>query len=215
MIPSSDIDPGTLQDLKRRYGTILRMPLRDGSIYLRTITRQEAASIGLTEGVMDADHEDKVFSTAIVWPLGISDDDSLPAGIASRACTSVLQASGLNGVTGLSKALEKARSRHTVYHSIAATVCAAFPRVLPADLDEAPIDKLMDLLVIAEEVLQTQMLVSVGAYSEISFEESTKTQEKHTQSAKNKDDKLRQQMMTTSFGEGGSSEEDEGDRRPS
>jgi hypothetical protein len=94
------------------------------------------------------------------------DYDNVSAGVISTLAEVVLDKSGLLGIESLQNALEKARNKRTIFTDIYEIICAGFPALLPGDLDNITLDKLMDLFVIAEGILIKQGLLE----EEVSFE---------------------------------------------
>lgn len=179
---SSDWDTGDvlteerIAELKAQYGPIFRTVI-DGLEYcFRTLTRTEAVSIGLVDGEIGPDLEEEVFVAAMVYPTMVDFND-IPAGAPTKVAQEILERSGLAGSKWINEYLNRARSRQTAYHTIAATVCAAFPSIMPAQLDDLSIEALMDLVVQAEEILVIKARVNSGQYAELSFEDGSGSKE--------------------------------------
>lgn len=175
-IDTSELTPEQVSDLKAQHGPIIKTSIDGVSYYFRTLTRAQAASLGLTEGAIDPEMEDLVFETCLVHPEMV-DFDQISAGAPTRICQEILERSGLAGAAWLNKYLDRSRERQTAYHTIAATICAAFPSVVPSELDDLNIDTLMELVVQAEEVLSIKARVMSGLYVPLSFEDDSMTSE--------------------------------------
>jgi hypothetical protein len=98
----------------------------------------------------------------------------MPAGIPRDVAKQILERSGLAGPEWLNIYIERAREKQTAYHTISATICAAFTGLLPGDLDALPIETLMELVVQSEEILTIRAMVNAGAYSPLSFEDANR-----------------------------------------
>jgi hypothetical protein len=161
-----------IEELKAEHGPLFKTVISGQEFLFRTITRTEATSIGLVDGEIDPELEEEIFMTSMVYP-GFVDFDAIPAGAPSMVSQEILERSGLSGSKWLNEYLNRARSRQTAYHTIAATVCAAFPSVMPAQLDDLDPESLMDLVVQAEEILVIKARVNSGQYAELSFVQGT------------------------------------------
>lgn len=162
----SNFSKDDIAKLKEVFGPLHKINIEGTSYILRTLNRKEIASLDLfSEDLIDADKEEDIVKLAIVDPLDI-DYDNLSAGTITALSEIVLDKSGLLGIESLQIALEKARSKRTIFTDIYEIVCAGFPALLPGDLDNITLDKLMDLFVIAEGILIKQGLIE----EEVSFE---------------------------------------------
>ena len=141
-----------ISKLKEVFGPLHKVDIEGTSYILRTLNRKELASLDIFSEDIDTDKEEEIVKLAIIHPLDI-DYDNLSAGVITTLSEIVLDKSGLLGIESLQNALEKAREKRTIFSEIYEMICAAFPTILPGDLDNITLDKLMDLFVIAEGIL--------------------------------------------------------------
>lgn len=152
--------------LKEVFGPLHKINIEGTSYILRTLNRKEIASLDLfSDDLINAEKEEEIVKLAIIDPLEI-DYDNLSAGVITTLSEIVLDKSGLLGIESLNNALEKARSKRTIFTDIYGIICSAFPSLLPGDLDNITLDKLMDLFVIAEGILIREGIID----QEVSFE---------------------------------------------
>lgn len=150
--------------LKEVFGPLHKINIEGTSYILRTLNRKEIASLDIFSEI-DTDKEESIVRLAIIDPIDM-DYDNVSAGVISTLAEVVLDKSGLLGIESLQNALEKARNKRTIFTDIYEIICAGFPALLPGDLDNITLDKLMDLFVIAEGILIKQGLLE----EEVSFE---------------------------------------------
>ena len=150
--------------LKEVFGPLHKIDIEGTSYILRTLNRREIASLDIFSEI-DTDKEEDIVRLAIIDPIDM-DYDNVSAGVISTLAEVVLDKSGLLGIESLQNALEKARNKRTIFTDIYEIICAGFPALLPGDLDNITLDKLMDLFVIAEGILIKQGLLE----EEVSFE---------------------------------------------
>ena len=150
--------------LKEVFGPLHKIEIEGTSYILRTLNRKEIASLDIFSEI-DTDKEESIVRLAIIDPIDM-DYDNVSAGVISTLAEVVLDKSGLLGIESLQNALEKARNKRTIFTDIYEIICAGFPALLPGDLDNITLDKLMDLFVIAEGILIKQGLLE----EEVSFE---------------------------------------------
>jgi len=150
--------------LKEVFGPLHKINIEGTSYILRTLNRKEIASLDIFSEI-DTDKEENIVRLAIIDPIDM-DYDNVSAGVISTLAEVVLDKSGLLGIESLQNALEKARNKRTIFTDIYEIICAGFPALLPGDLDNITLDKLMDLFVIAEGILIKQGLLE----EEVSFE---------------------------------------------
>lgn len=172
MFASDKLSDERVAELKAEYGPIFKTDIEGRPYYFRTLTRREAVELNLIDGYVEPEIEEAIFQKTLVHPNLIVDFDSIPAGVPSRVAQEVLERSGLAGAKWLNEYLERSRSSVTSYHTIAATICSAFDALLPGQLDDLNITQLMDLLVIAEEILSIRSKVGIGLYVPLSFEDA-------------------------------------------
>jgi len=171
-MPWQSISDKEIEEYKREHGYIFRYVLDGGYAYFRSITRSEAAAIGLTSGFLSGEQEEEVFKTALLYPsIREIDLDDVKAGVPTKIAGKVLEISGLAGASGLSKRYNDLKNSRTVYHTISSTICAAFQSINPYDLDDIPLMRLLELLMLAEETLLLKQLVATGQFGEIDFQQ--------------------------------------------
>lgn len=168
IVASGDLTAGEIDTLKRTYGPLFKKIINGRPHYFRTITRHEANDLGLKDGYLDADQEESIVRIALVHPDVISFDD-ISAGLPTKISQEILERSGFAGDEWLNEYLGRAKANQSVYHTIAATICAAFPALLPGELDSLNVYSLIELLVTAEEVLAIKAKVQWGQYAPLSF----------------------------------------------
>jgi hypothetical protein len=167
----NELEPGEeeLADYKARYGPLFKTSVDGILFYFRTLTRAEAVLLGLVDGTIDPETEEQIFLTAMVHPASV-DFDTISAGAPSRVSMEILERSGFAGAKWINEYLHRAREKQTAYHAISATICAAFPSVMPGELDELNIEQLMELCVQAEEILAIKAAIAAGTYVNMEFE---------------------------------------------
>jgi len=160
-----EISRQDIDKLKEIFGPLSQLKVDGVSYIFRTLTRRDLALVKIfEEDAITPEKEEAIFKIAVIYPQDI-DLDSLPAGVVSSITESVLDKSGVLSIDSLENSLLKARQRRTVFTQIYEMICAAFPSIVPSELDGLTIDKLMDLLVMAEGILMIKDLVQ----EEISF----------------------------------------------
>jgi len=170
-MPWDELDEVSVALAKNRHGYVFRIRLDGGYAYFRAITRAEAASLGLMAGILSGEQEDALLKLALVHPDEESlDIDSMSAGLPTTIGGKILSVSGLTGAEELSSRYNEIKSKKTIFHTISSTICAAFPTLDPYELDTFPLLRLLELLMIAEETLMVQSMVSRGEFGEIDFE---------------------------------------------
>jgi hypothetical protein len=194
-----ELSKDQIAELKRIYGPIFTIKIDGNQAYFRNITRSEVIDLGGFDGELSPEIEDAIFRCALLYPDEL-EIDLLPAGTITTVSKKVMELSCLVGASGFKKQWDRAKSEHSVFHSIAATICAAFPSIIPGELDSLPINKLMDLLSIADEVLQIKMMVQAGQYGELDFQDTNEDSLELDESEK--DRILRQQLEQTSYDAG-------------
>jgi hypothetical protein len=180
-----------IAEMKAEYGPLFRTQIEGVPYYFRTLTRRDAVELGLNDGFLDPDAEEAVFQRTLVHPKKIVDFNELPLGAPAKVVQEVLERSGLAGAKWLNTYISRARASMTAYHTIAATVCAAFPSLLPASLDDLNISELMELVVLAEEVLSIKSKTNWQQYSPLEFEGDDIVEENKELSQQEKDAMVR------------------------
>jgi hypothetical protein len=171
-VRDGDLTQEVLNVLKKEFGPLFRFEIDETPYYFRTITRAEMVALDLVDGEIGPDEEEDIFLLSCIWPDEIPEFDDIPAGIPSMVAQEVLRRSGVEGSEWITRYLERSKNSKTAFHSIAAVICAAFPRFLPSELDSMDIQKLMDTLVIAEEVIGIKTAIARGEYGELVFEDT-------------------------------------------
>lgn len=158
----AEITKGDIEKLKEVFGPLSKVNIDGVSFILRTLNRKDLATLKLfDEAEMTPEKEEAVVALSLLWPRDI-DFDNMSAGTITSISEVVLDKSGILGIESLQKALDKARNSRTVFNDIYEIICCAFPSVLPGDLDLLTIDRLMEILVMSENILIMQGILEQG-----------------------------------------------------
>jgi hypothetical protein len=189
----TEVSEQEIRLLKRKFGPIFAVNTPTERYICRSITRVEAAIVGyLDDDELTPEKLESIFRISVLLPEDAADDESLGLGDMTMVTNVVLEKSGLTDLESLQAQLISAKERRTIYDEIGDIICAAFPLVEPDQLGDITIDRLMELLVHAENVLVVRGLSSQGLMSEIDFASKDKAPEGGTVSIE--DDDLARQL---------------------
>lgn len=148
------VEPHQIEEWKRQFGRIYQI---DKYIF-RGITINEWKFIH-SLGLSSAEVEERIVAVVVLHPLDI-DLDSMPAGVVSEIAERVSDLSGWGDPKAARVFLEQKRdeSQHVVT-LMKAMVLAAMPVYTEEELDDLVIPRLMEKVVLAEEILKIQKTI--------------------------------------------------------
>lgn len=152
--PADDL----IQTWKEQYGPIYQV---DEFIF-RAVTLRESGSIFLSK-LSPIEKEEQLVKSAVLWPEDF-DVDFAPAGVVSAIAEEVRNASGLGSPKAAKDLLDQLRENTSgsIFSLMKAIVIAAMPTYSEEQLEGLTFPKLLEKVVMAEEVLRVHQATMTG-----------------------------------------------------
>ena len=166
-----------IEKIKSIFGPLHKVTVEGDSYIVRALSIRDLIDLGVFKEIT-FDSEESIVKNGLVFPIDVEISE-LPAGTVSILSNLILDKSGVLTKESMDDALARARKRKTIFTEIYSFICCGFPAILPGDLESLTMDKLMDLVIMAEEILMMQDVIQ----TEFAFEdpkEGTKETEDKT-----------------------------------
>lgn len=151
------IDNSVLFDLKKKYGNLYTVSVKNLDLVFRELTFREYDLILYHQELEDfsyADIEDLVLEYAIVYPENFS-LNRIPAGLVTSLAQNILELSGFFSVKIAKKILEEKRYQMTEVRSLMkAFVIATMSFYSPEQLDDMTFSELAEKVALAEKIIE-------------------------------------------------------------
>lgn len=157
-----------ITEWKRKFGNIYSIDShynRVPAVYVfRPLTLKEYESVVLLhESISSAETEEQLVSMALLFPE-VVDFEHTPAGLVSSIAEEIFAVSAFNDPKQAADAMEEARGdKSDVTNLMKAMVLAAMPAYKEEDLDTLTFLQLAQKVALAEQIIEVQKAIAVGA----------------------------------------------------
>jgi hypothetical protein len=151
------LDSQIVFDLKRKYGNIYSVEIKNITLVFRELTFKEYNQVLYYQELDDsssADLEDIILQFAIVYPENF-DINRIPPGNVSTLSEDILELSGITSARVAKQVLENKRSEATeVKNLMKAFVLATISSYSPDQLEEMTFSQLAEKVALAEKIIE-------------------------------------------------------------
>jgi len=167
------MDPEQLYELKKRYGSIFSISVKNKDIFFRELTFEEYDKIVEYKNSQDhssADVEDVILAAAVVHPSDF-DVNSLSPGLISSLSQQVVDVSGFYSAKIAKDILEGKRQKANEVRSLMkAFVLATIHAYSPSDLDKMTFSQLAENVALSEKIIEIQQSINGVELSNINLQ---------------------------------------------